>query len=209
MTDAKTISKPKFLTVQRMALIAIFAALTCVCSWISVPSPFNPAVPFTLQTLAIILTGLILSPLEAAFTSLVYLLLGLVGLPVLAGFGTFYSRIFTASGGYIIGFYITPFIISLVRTAIFKALDKKEMSKAKKKTIHFVIYLVLAIVLGILCVDIPGLIQGKLITNTPWLESIFLFALSFMPTDILKCVAAAILASALETPLAIIKKKKQ
>lgn len=194
-------SKKKFLTAQRMAVIAIFSALMCVCSWIVVPSPFNPAVPFTLQTLAIILTGLILSPAEAVFSSLVYLMLGVVGLPVFSGFGTLYSRMFTATGGYIIGLILAPLLIALARSGIFKLTDRINAGKAKKRAIHFAVYVILAIVLGIVIIDAPGVVVGKLITNADWATAVFGFALSFMPTDILKCVAAAILALALENPL--------
>lgn len=193
--------KNKFLTVQKMAVIAIFSALMCVCSWIVVPSPFNPAVPFTLQTLGIILTGLILSPAEAGFSSLVYLMLGVVGLPVFSGFGTLYSRMFTATGGYIIGLLLAPFFISLARKGIFKLTDRINSCNAKKRAIHFAVYVVLAIVLGIVIIDTPGVIVGKVITNCDWVTAIFGFALSFMPTDILKCFAAAVLAEALEKPL--------
>ncbi len=202
------VKNKKILSVERMALIAIFAALMCVCSWITIPSPFNPAVPFTLQTLAIILTGLIISPVEAGFASIVYFMLGIVGLPVFSGFGTLYSRLFTATGGYIIGFFITPFIISAARSAIFKTIDKTQTNGTKKTAAHFAVYLVLSIVIGILAIDIPGVIVGKIVTNADWLTTIAGFALSFMPTDILKCVAAALLASALEKPLAIIRKNK-
>lgn len=201
-------SKKKILSVETMALVALFAALMCVCSWIAVPSPFNPAVPFTLQTLAIILAGLILNPVEALFASIVYFLLGIVGLPVFANFTTFYAKVFTAAGGYFIGFFITPVIISLLRTIIFKAVDKK-FSGAKRNSIHFAVYILLSIIVGILAVDIPGVIVGKIITNADFGTSIFMFAISFMPTDIIKCVSAAILAAALEKPLSIIRNRKK
>lgn len=206
MTERKT--KEKFLTIERMSLIAVLSALMCVCSWISIPSPFNPSVPFTLQTLAIILSGLLLSPLEALFSSLVYLMLGIVGLPVFAGFSTLYAKIATATGGYIIGFFITPFIIAGVRTFLINAADKHEMSDAKKKTVHTIIYIAVAVVIGILGVDIPGVIQFKLVTHSDWGTSVVLGALSFMPTDLLKCIAAGLLAVSLEKPLQMIRSRK-
>lgn len=208
METAVIKSNKKFFTVQRMALCAIFAALIVVCSWVAVPSPFAPGVNFTLQTFAIILAGLLLSPLEALCSSVVYILLGVVGLPILSNFTTIYAKLPTVAGGYIIGFFIAPFLISLVKNAIFKVTDKPEMAAAKKHTVHTVVYIVVAIVIGILAVDIPGVIQGKLLTGADWGKSIVMFAISFMPTDILKCVVAAIVATALEKPVALLHKEK-
>ena len=197
----------KFFTAERIAFVAMFAALICVCSWIAVPNPFSAGVNFTLQTFAVILAGLLLSPLEALLVGVVYLLLGLVGLPVLSGFATLYTRFPTAAGGYIIGFYITPVIIALIRKPIFAALDKKFTEQPKRKTAHFAAYLALAIIIGILAVDIPGIIQGMYYTKMAFKSALVPFMFSFMPTDIVKCVLAAIIASALEKPLADIRRK--
>lgn len=200
------IKKNAAFTPQRIAFVAMFAALICVCSWIAVPNPFSAGVNFTLQTFAVILAGLVLSPIEALLTGVVYLLLGLVGLPVMSGFGTLYARFPTAAGGYIIGFYITPVIIALIKTVLLKIADSRELEPAAKNTAHFVIYLVLAIVVGILAVDIPGMIQGMYITKMNFKAALVPFALSFLPTDIIKCVAAALVASALEKPLKMIRR---
>lgn len=200
--NLSTKKEKKFLTIQRMSLISVLTALMVVCSWISVPNPFNPSVPFTLQTLAIILTGLILSPFEAFFTSVVYFMLGIINLPIFSNFTTFYSKLGTASFGYIIGFFITPFLVSLTKTLLFKLVDKKP----KKALLHTIIYFFVAIVVGILAIDIPGVIVGKLVTQGDWGVIIVGFALSFMATDVLKCVTAALLASALEKPLKKIRK---
>lgn len=199
-------SKSKFFTVQRMTLCAIFAALIVVCSWIAVPSPFAPGVNFTLQTFAIILAGLVLSPLEALCSSVVYVLLGVVGLPICSGFTTIYAKLPTVAGGYIIGFFIAPFIISLVKNSLFKIFDKPDLSSAKKKTVHTIVYIITAVVIGILAVDVPGVIQGKILSGANWNSALVMFAFSFMPTDILKCILSAIIATALEKPVAIIKR---
>lgn len=188
------------LSPRSIAFVAMFAALICICSWIAVPNPLSAGVSFTLQTFGVILAGLLLRPLEALLTSLVYMLLGLVGLPVMSGFGTLYTRFPTAGGGYIIGFYITPVIIALVRTPLFALADKHYSGDARKKA-HFVIYLMLSVVLGIAAVDIPGIIQGMHYTKMGLGEAIVPFALAFMPTDIVKCILAALTASALEKPL--------
>lgn len=191
---------------QRMAFIAIFAALNCVCAWLAVPNPFS-GTSFSLQTFAIILTGLVLSPLESLTTSVVYILLGAVGLPVFSSFGTLYSRLFTPYGGYIIGFLFAPLLISLTKNVLIKIVERNQLSNAAAKTLKTIIYIGTAIVLGLLVIDVPAIIQHKLMSGTPWSVSTAMAAIAFLPTDLLKCILAAIVALALEKPLNSIRTK--
>ena len=62
--------------------IGIFAVLLAVCSWISLPF----AVPFTLQTFGVFMTLETLGGKRGTMAILVFLLMGLVGLPVFSGF---------------------------------------------------------------------------------------------------------------------------
>ena len=66
-----------------MVLCSLFASLTAICAWISVPLP---AVSFTMQTFAVLLALGVLGGRWGSMTVLLYLLLGMVGLPVFAGF---------------------------------------------------------------------------------------------------------------------------
>lgn len=93
-------------TVYKMALCGLFAAIMAVCSWITIPT----TVPFTLQTFAIFCTLGALGGQWGTVSVLVYLLVGLAGMPVFSGFSGGYSALFTASGGYLIGFLFTALV---------------------------------------------------------------------------------------------------
>lgn len=90
----------KGFTTRELALIAMFSAVISVCSWISVPVQ----VPFTLQTFGVFCAVLILGGRNGLFSILVYILLGLIGLPVFAEFSGGVSALMSPSGGYIWGF---------------------------------------------------------------------------------------------------------
>ncbi len=60
-----------------MAYIAVFAVLMAICSWISIPT----AIPFTMQTFGLCLTGGVLGGKRGAVAILVYILMGAVGVP--------------------------------------------------------------------------------------------------------------------------------
>ncbi len=95
--------------VLNLVYIAMGAALIAICSWISIPT----AVPFTLQTFAVFLVLLLLGGERGTAATLVYVLLGAVGVPVFAGFTGGAGVLFGNTGGYIIGFLFTGLIYLL------------------------------------------------------------------------------------------------
>ncbi|MDD6189903.1 MAG: biotin transporter BioY [Clostridiales bacterium] len=82
-----------------MVYISLFAVLIAICSWISVPA----TVPFTLQTFAVFLTVSVLGGKRGTIAICVYLLLGIVGIPVFAGGRAGIGVILGNTGGYLIG----------------------------------------------------------------------------------------------------------
>ncbi len=107
--NSKPTVKRKMKTVD-MIYIALFAALIAVCAWISIPS----AVPFTLQTFAVCLTAGILGMKRGTLAIVVYLLIGLIGVPVFAGFKGGIAVLFGTTGGYLIGFLFTVLLVGFV-----------------------------------------------------------------------------------------------
>lgn len=83
-----------------LAYMAVGAVLITVCSWISIPS----AVPFTLQTFAVFCVLGLLGGKRGTISIAVYILLGIIGIPVFSGFKGGFGVIIGTTGGYIVGF---------------------------------------------------------------------------------------------------------
>ena len=83
---------------RNLGRIALFAALMAVCAWIVVPAP----IPFTMQTFAIFLAAAVLGGKGGVIATMVYIALGVLGLPVFSGGKAGIGVLFGATGGYII-----------------------------------------------------------------------------------------------------------
>lgn len=84
---------------RQAAMAALFAGLTALGAFIRVPLP----VPLTLQTAAVLLSGIVLGPGLGALSQVVYLVIGLMGAPVFAqGAGPGY--VLNPTFGYLVGF---------------------------------------------------------------------------------------------------------
>lgn len=86
-----------------LAYIALMAALMAICSWITIP--IGP-VPFTMQTFAIFTAVLLLGGRRGTVAFVVYLLMGVVGLPVFSGFSAGPGVLLGSTGGYLVGFLL-------------------------------------------------------------------------------------------------------
>jgi biotin transport system substrate-specific component len=86
--------------VADVALVAVGTALVAVAAQVAIP--FWP-VPLTAQTFAVLLVGTALGPIRGAASLALYLVLGVVGLPIFSG-GTSGSLFALTTGGYIVGF---------------------------------------------------------------------------------------------------------
>lgn len=160
-----------------MTKMALMVAMNCVSAYIIIPLPFSLS-PLALQTLIVNLTGYVLNAKQAFMTMLVYLLVGLAGVPVFTGGSAGPGKLFGPTGGYIIGFLVT---------AVFLAYFKGEKYNFKR-------YALFGCVIGIPLIYVFGVVQLKLITGMGWDKAIMTGALPFIPLDIVKCLAAAVIA---------------
>lgn len=85
-----------------ITLCALFAAFMAVAAQICIPTPSGVAI--TLQSFAVALCGAVLGVKKGLITTLVYIFIGLVGVPVFSSFTGGIGALANASGGFIIGF---------------------------------------------------------------------------------------------------------
>src|SRR5699024_5951194 len=92
---------------KEITLTAVLIALLIVCSQLVVP--IGP-IPITLQTLAVLMMGYFLSPNSAFLATSLYLLMGVAGLPVLAGFSGGFHVLLTPAFGFVICFIPASYV---------------------------------------------------------------------------------------------------
>ena len=123
---------------RNLILVAMFAALTAVGAFIKIPLPF---VPFTLQFLFCGLAGIILGAKLGALSQILYVSMGLMGLPVFTQGGGI-NYIFQPTFGYLLGFIVAAYAIGKMREHV------KEMTYFKTAIIFF-LGLLLIYLLGV------------------------------------------------------------
>lgn len=99
------------ITTQQMVLVAIMTALTCILAPFSLP--IGP-VPISLTNLVIYFSLYLLGWKLGTLSYVIYLLIGLVGVPVFSGFTAGPAKLFGPTGGYLIGFIPMAIIAGIV-----------------------------------------------------------------------------------------------
>jgi len=184
LTEKEKVEYYKRMTkrVTDTVLVSLFAALTAGGAFIKIPIPH---VPFTLQTLMVMFAGLILGSRRGALSQVLYLVLGLMGLPIFAqGGGPAY--ILQPSFGFLLGFAPGAYVIG-------KILEGEKIPSSTG--------IVVALLLGQGVIYLFGLpylyLNLNLILHKPIsLSSVFMAGfLIFLPGDLLKTLIAALVAA--------------
>ena len=100
------------LIAERVGAVAFITALTAAAAQISVPLPFTP-VPFTFQPMVVLLGAMVLGSRLGMTSQIVYLMLGVAGLPVFAASPTLpqgIGRLFGPTGGYLMAYPVAAFV---------------------------------------------------------------------------------------------------
>lgn len=131
---------------KELIFTAMFAALTGIGAYIKIEIPY---VPITMQFFFCALSGILLGPRLGMMSQLIYIAVGLSGVPVFTHGGGL-TYIFQPSFGYLVGFVISAFVIGKTQ----KALKKNDK-----------VHIFYAVLSGLLIVYLCGVIHLHIILN--------------------------------------------
>ena len=166
--------KPRDITVS-----VVFAVLTAIGAWISIPLPITP-VPFTMQVLFVLLSGAVLGGRLGALAQMIYLLLGLVGLPVFAGGASGPSVLVGPTGGYLFGYVFAAYLTGRI---------------AQSKRSPRLIWMIFATLSGLLLIYAFGEIGLWMWLKISFPALLMFGVIPFLPLDVIKAIMAAYIAS--------------
>ena len=168
-------------TTYQLALIGVMTALTCILGPMSVVLPFTP-VPISLTNLVVYLSVCLLGWRLGTVSYLVYLLIGLVGLPVFSGFTGGAGKLFGPTGGYLIGF---------IFMAIVAGLFMERQSRWY--------FRLLGMILGTLIAYLFGTLWLAYVANMNFQGALAAGVLPFIPGDLVKMLLILLAAPLIET----------
>lgn len=163
-------------SIRMQVLCALFAAVTAVCSQITIP--IQP-VPITLGTFAVLMAGGFLGKRYGLLAIVIYLLLGMAGVPVFSMMRAGFSVIAGPSGGFIIGFAPMAFVVGLV---------SEKLGYSFKNMLA-------ATIAGTAVCYIMGLAWFMFLTGTGIWASMVMCMFPFLPGDFAKILLASFLVS--------------
>lgn len=160
-----------------MTKVAICVSLLSVVSYFALPLPMTPVV-ISLQSLAVGIIALILSPGQSAWAMTLYLMMGALGLPVFSGGTAGLGKLLGPTGGYYFGFLISAVLVSLL----------------KGKEINFKRYTAVMVGVAMPLQHLCGILMMCFHNGFDIKGAIVSVSLPFIAVDIIKGIAAAYLA---------------
>lgn len=166
--------------IRMMTTTAVCVALLAVSAYISFPLPFTPAM-VTALTIVVNLVAFIMKPKQAVMTILIYLLLGVAGVPVFVGGTSGLIKIIGPTGGFNLGFLAAVAAMSAFRG---DSHDFRRLVTA-------------GICIGMPVIYICGCISMYAVNRIGVWATLVSAVFPFLIGDVLKVVVAAMLASRL------------
>lgn len=157
---------------------ALFVAIMVVCSQIIIP--FGQ-VPITLQIVGVFLSASVLGARRSSVGVLIYILIGLVGLPIFSGFSSGVGYLLGPTGGYIIGFFFTALVVGFMTEKFGNGMG----------------VLVIAMVLGLLVCYVFGTVWFCIVMKQNFIYGILWCVLPYIIPDVIKIVVSIFIAKRL------------
>lgn len=159
----------------------MLTAITAVSAFISIP--IGP-VPITLQNFVSVLSGVLLGPYLGALSQIIYVILGLFGIPIFAGGTGGIASILHPPFGFLIGFILCPFITGHI---IGKKLKPSFMRILIASAVGMLSVYIFGIPYMYLVIRYVSHIKMSMLTT---LKTGFII---FIPGDTIKCIIASVL----------------
>ena len=171
-------ARADFSAAIRVTAVLFVTVLTIMAAQVSIPLPFTP-VPFTLQPMVVLLGGAALGARLGMSAQILYLALGIAGLPVFAaspilpqGFG----RLLGPTGGYLMSYPLAAFVTGYLAQ---RGLDRRYFTS------------VLAMVAGLTIVFASGVLWLAFGAHAGFSAAVRTGLVPFIPADIIKVLLAA------------------
>lgn len=158
---------------KNIVLVGLFVAITSICSVITIPIG---SVPISLSLLAVYLSAMILGSKLGALSQIIYIALGVIGVPVFSNFRSGFQMLAGPTGGYLIGYIFAAFVIGFV---------VERQKDLKMRTVVPVI-----LVGQIICYTI-GTLQLALVANLSIWAALTAGVFPFIVFDLCKGILAA------------------
>ena len=168
--------KHEVLSLRGMTYSAMFGAITAVGAYIVIPLPL---VPITMQTFFVSLAPALLGGTLGALSQVIYVLIGVIGLPVFAGGKAGFGVLIGPTGGYLIGFIVGAYIIG-------KLIELKEHPGF--------IWMVSAMIIGHVALYALGVIQLMFVAKLSLSKAFTVGVIPTLPGGIIKILLAAFIA---------------
>ena len=159
---------------KRLVISALFAALLCIGAYISVPLPIPGAPHITMINFVLFIIALLFSMRESFLIVAVWMLLGIVGIPVFIGGKGGVGYLIQPWGAYTWAFIIVAIVLPIIRG----------------KSYNRIRYTISAII-GVLIIDVIGMLYLMAMSHYDIMTGLAMGFIPFIPLDIVKAIVAA------------------
>jgi len=167
-------------TVSRIIGTVGFGVLTALGAFVRIPLPFSP-VPITLQTFFVLLSGALLGRTLGPSSQLLYLSLGIAGLPIFTGAGSGLLYLCGPTSGYLFGFVFASLFVG------------SSIKKIPQNFISVFSLLFAADLILLFC----GTMWLRVVLGLNWPKLFLIGFLPFIPGDVIKVFACVLIYSKL------------